>query len=86
MPQVLERSREPGLKINWPSSTSASGMRVTSCLLAQDADTHLSRNGNKKKERKENANAKEEQLGKIKVHVGLSVCRPTGRRLKRKKS
>lgn len=52
LPQVLERSREPGLKISWPSSTSPSGMRVTTCLLAQDADTHLSRNGHKKKKKR----------------------------------
>lgn len=52
LPQVLERSREPGLKINWPPSTWASGMSVRTCLLAQDADTHLSRNGNKKEKKR----------------------------------
>lgn len=53
LPQVLERGREPGLKINWPPSTWASGMSVRTCLLAQDADTHLSRNWNKKEKKRE---------------------------------
>lgn len=57
LPQVLERSWGPGLKMNRPSNTSASGMRVTTCLLAQDTDTHLSKMVIKK-ERKANVNAK----------------------------
>lgn len=68
LPQVLQRSRETGLKINRPPSTWSWGMKVRTCLLAPDADLiKKKKQKNKPTNKPPHTSAKQEQLVEIKT-------------------
>lgn len=86
LPQVLQRSRETGLKINRPPSTWSWGMKERTCLLAPDADLIKKKPPKQTNKQTTSHKCQTGATCRNQDHVRLLDERPTGWRLKRKKS